>query len=198
MKRHNTLYRGKYTKEKNEGIFGLKHIPTFIDKEKDLADYLDVTDGSYGEYFPYDVPISGNGQFSEQNGNALVEALNSIDQCKLIVELGTATIYENSSTATILKNKPEGCDFVTIDRNDTIPWLWPRDNSGFYKKTGDTRDEEIIDNFMKERGHDKIDFLFIDGDHSVATVLKEWEIYVDKLSANGIVMFHDIACHPGP
>ncbi len=43
----------------------------------------------------------------------------------------------------------------------------------------------------------EIDFLFIDGWHSINMVINDW-LYTEKLSKNGIVGFHDTNRHPGP
>ena len=50
---------------------------------------------------------------------------------------------------------------------------------------------------MKELGIEELDFIFIDGWHSVNQVHKDWE-YTKILSKNGIVGFHDTNEHPGP
>lgn len=42
----------------------------------------------------------------------------------------------------------------------------------------------------------KIDFLFIDGDHSYAGVKKDYELYSPLVRKGGIIAFHDIAVHP--
>ena len=44
---------------------------------------------------------------------------------------------------------------------------------------------------------DKLSILFIDGWHSLNAVINDWQ-YVDMLSDNGIVVFHDTNYHPGP
>ena len=41
-------------------------------------------------------------------------------------------------------------------------------------------------------GDRKIDFLFIDGDHSLEGVTKDWEMYKDLVRPGGIVAFHDV------
>ena len=38
----------------------------------------------------------------------------------------------------------------------------------------------------------KIDFLFIDGDHTYEGVKRDWEIYSPLVKKGGVVMFHDI------
>lgn len=42
----------------------------------------------------------------------------------------------------------------------------------------------------------KIDFLFIDGDHSYKGVKKDWELYSTLVKRDGIIAFHDIVVHP--
>jgi len=44
---------------------------------------------------------------------------------------------------------------------------------------------------------DTIDFLFIDGWHSVNQRLADWR-YVERLSPGGVVVMHDTNVHPGP
>ena len=46
-------------------------------------------------------------------------------------------------------------------------------------------------------GVEKFDFIFIDGDHSVNQVLRDWE-YSNLLNDGGIVGFHDTSHHTGP
>lgn len=40
----------------------------------------------------------------------------------------------------------------------------------------------------------KVDFLFIDGDHTYEGVKKDFELYSPLVHDNGIIAFHDIAC----
>lgn len=48
---------------------------------------------------------------------------------------------------------------------------------------------EAIDDLIKQRI--RIDFLFIDGDHSYEAVNKDWELYSALLDVNSVVAFHD-------
>lgn len=43
---------------------------------------------------------------------------------------------------------------------------------------------------------EKLDFLFIDGDHTYEGVKKDYEMYRHLVKKGGIVAFHDIAFHP--
>lgn len=50
---------------------------------------------------------------------------------------------------------------------------------------------------MKYINVQNIDFLFIDGLHSINQVVSDWK-YTEKLSDIGIVGMHDTNAHPGP
>jgi predicted O-methyltransferase YrrM len=46
---------------------------------------------------------------------------------------------------------------------------------------------------VQERlAHDKVDFLFVDGDHSYAGVSRDFELYLPLVRKGGLVAFHDI------
>jgi predicted O-methyltransferase YrrM len=42
----------------------------------------------------------------------------------------------------------------------------------------------------------KIDFLIIDGDHRYRGVKKDFQLYSSLVKQNGLIVFHDILCHP--
>jgi hypothetical protein len=46
-------------------------------------------------------------------------------------------------------------------------------------------------------GHEQIDFMFVDGWHSINQVIKEWK-YWEKMAPNAVMAFHDTNYHPGP
>lgn len=48
----------------------------------------------------------------------------------------------------------------------------------------------------KKINNRKIDFLFIDGDHTYKGVKKDFEMYKSFVSEDGIIALHDIALHP--
>ena len=62
------------------------------------------------------------------------------------------------------------------------------------KKTSNTKE---IMSFVKSKGVEKFDFIFIDGWHSINQVLDDWK-FTEFLADEGIVGFHDTNCHPGP
>jgi predicted O-methyltransferase YrrM len=52
-----------------------------------------------------------------------------------------------------------------------------------------------VRSYLKNR---KVDFMFIDGDHTYEGVKQDFNTYKDFLADNALVMFHDIAPHPNP
>jgi cephalosporin hydroxylase len=58
--------------------------------------------------------------------------------------------------------------------------------------TGDSHSEEIKAQVANILGNEKLDFLFIDGDHSYEGVKADWEMYREFVRPGGIVAFHDI------
>ena len=45
-------------------------------------------------------------------------------------------------------------------------------------------------------GAKKLDFLFIDGDHTYSGVKKDFQMYSSLVNEKGIIAFHDIVIHP--
>lgn len=57
--------------------------------------------------------------------------------------------------------------------------------------------KSTIENWLETEFPDqKIDFLFIDGDHTYAGVKQDFEMYRDFVADGGIIAFHDIVEHP--
>jgi len=61
---------------------------------------------------------------------------------------------------------------------------------------GDSHDPNILEEVEKILGGEKLDFLFIDGDHSYEGVKKDFEMYSPLVRSGGIVAFHDIVPRP--
>ena len=57
---------------------------------------------------------------------------------------------------------------------------------------GDSSSKDIKDQFKSEMGADKLDFLFIDGDHTYKGVKKDFKNYSPFVKKGGMIGFHDI------
>lgn len=56
----------------------------------------------------------------------------------------------------------------------------------------DSHKKRTLDKLEEKLAGDKIDFLFIDGDHTYEGVKQDWEMYRDLVAKDGIIGFHDI------
>jgi predicted O-methyltransferase YrrM len=61
----------------------------------------------------------------------------------------------------------------------------------------DSHKPETLDCIRKALGGQKLDFLFIDGDHSYEGARRDFEMYAPLVRSGGLVAFHDITpCGP--
>ena len=95
----------------------------------------------------------------------------------------------------MLVNKPDNIPYLGVDLDDKSYLNNP--SKRIHTIRENSYNQESVRNYMKEIGMEKISVLFIDGHHSVNTVINDW-LYSDLLSDNGIVLFHDTNFHTGP
>lgn len=62
--------------------------------------------------------------------------------------------------------------------------------------TGDSHSALTFSKVAQKFGPAKLDFLFIDGDHSYEGVKKDFEMYSSLVRPGGVIAFHDIVAHP--
>jgi cephalosporin hydroxylase len=62
---------------------------------------------------------------------------------------------------------------------------------------GNSHDPATVERLVDLLAGDRVDCLFIDGDHSYAGVKADWELYAPMVRLGGIVAFHDICPHTG-
>ena len=167
-----------------------------IDLVKDirLNSDLDDRDGLIAE-----LGLKASGatvEFSEANHQALQKA---IDSCsvppKTFLEIGVCRNGEYSSTHTILKNVPVGGVYLGVDIADKS--YLNNHQAGIHTMKTSSSNYDIIVSKLKSLGVETLDFIFIDGWHSINQVLIDWE-YTKILSDGGVVAFHDTTSHPGP
>lgn len=139
--------------------------------------------------------INGDVEFTEANHNALQEALNRCKRKKYFLEIGVHRNGENSSTHTIIKNMDSDGIYLGVDINDKTFLNNP--SMGIHTIQANSSDYEQIVSKLDSLGVKELDFIFIDGDHSINQVLRDWE-YTKILSEHGVVAFHDTTHHAGP
>jgi cephalosporin hydroxylase len=113
---------------------------------------------------------------------------------KVILEIGTArggTLFLFSNIA------HEEATLISVDLSQTIEKrilfrYIKKEKQKIYLIQGDSHSIETlrkIEGILKGR---KVDFLFIDGDHSYEGVKKDFEMYSPLVRKGGIIAFHDI------
>lgn len=136
--------------------------------------------------------------FSNMNRNMLKKFLTDMPACQGIIEIGVENNPDKNltSTSVFLKNKKPNTYYFGVDILDRSHL----DNAASNVYTIQSKSEQI-DNVMRRirdvyKG--PIDFVFIDGWHSINQCKLEWDLYTQVLSKRGIVGFHDTNHHSGP
>lgn len=124
----------------------------------------------------------------------------AISKPKVVVEIGTkmgGTLFLFTKVAT------ENAQIISIDFPDGHGGGYSNSRCNFYKLfavppqrieliQGDSHKENTKSRLMNLLEGKKIDFLFIDGDHSQEGVRNDFEMYSPFVRAGGIIAFHDI------
>jgi predicted O-methyltransferase YrrM len=73
---------------------------------------------------------------------------------------------------------------------------FPRNGQRLHLIRGNSHSAETKDRVLGVLAGDRLDYLFIDGDHTYAGVKQDFEMYSPLVRSGGIVAFHDIAENP--
>jgi len=125
---------------------------------------------------------------------------------KVVMEIGTA---RGGTLFCFSKLAPEDATIISVDLpGGNFGGGYPKSKVPFYnsfKKNGqkmfllreNSHAEETVTKVKDILNGKKIDFLFIDADHTYEGVKRDFELYSPLLAKNGIVAFHDVALIPG-
>ena len=161
----------------------------------DIKTYNDTQDNLDSPNYDSNFRMPTN-EFSTCNKCSLTNSFLKIrDKCNCIVEIGVHRNGEYSSTHTFLDNKNKDTIYLGIDTEDKS-FLNNQDKNQYTIQTNSSNYDEIV-SYLNTLGCDSIDYLFIDGWHSINQILQDWE-FTNILSSHGIVGFHDVSYHPGP
>lgn len=117
---------------------------------------------------------------------------------RIILEIGVKTGGTLGIWNFMLRNKHNPI-LIGIDLENGLKWDTRKSNVGIKFLTTDSRKKETVDivrNILQNR---KIDFLYIDGNHSEKVVASDYQNYSKFVRRGGIIAFHDInnVRHPG-
>lgn len=171
--------------------------------EQDLARDIrthsgyDNEDGNQSGRVTRDHPsVYPHDEFSACNKAALTEYFLKIkDRTKAILEIGVCRNGGESSTYCFLNNKLDETAYIGIDLQDKS--FLNNQEKRIHTICGNSSDVDQNIEIMKSHGITELDFILIDGWHSINQVLTDWE-YTKILSPSGVVAFHDVNEHPGP
>jgi len=108
---------------------------------------------------------------------------------KVIVEIGTH--LGGSANMFMQAFGPE--IMVTIEKGEKSQQAYEvKGGSYYYLWERDSHDEVTRTMVLDIIGDRKIDLLFLDGDHSYTSVVKDFEMYGQHVKDNGLIVFHDI------
>lgn len=112
-----------------------------------------------------------------------------------ILEIGVCNNGAESFTHVLLERKSPTGKYLGVDLKDKSFLNDPK--KGIFTIQANSHDQVAVRSYMKEIGMDELDVLFIDGWHSVNTIINDWS-YTDLLTEVGVVFIHDTNSHPGP
>ena len=124
---------------------------------------------------------------------ALAKAVKSINPTT-ILEIGT----HNGGTFFIWANLASElaitCDIIKSKVRDELYHSFPPPDSKckVIPLAGDSHDEQFLETIKTSLNGNKIDFLFIDGDHTEDGVKSDYNMYSPLVRSGGIIAFHDI------
>lgn len=130
------------------------------------------------------------------NQLALQTAINMCEnKPKNFLEIGVFRNEQNSFFKTIVENLPDDGIYLGVDLEDKSFLDDP--TRRIYTIKSDSSNFYLVNKKLVEIGVQFLDFILIDGWHSINQVLKDWE-YTKLLKKGGVVGFHDVTCHLGP
>lgn len=124
---------------------------------------------------------------------ALANAVKALNP-RTILEIGTARGGTLLIWSGLASEKVVSCDLVHREPQKGLLEALPPTGSSCQVKllTGDSHAAEFKQRVAAELGGQKVDFLFIDGDHTVEGVKADYEDYREFVRPGGIIAFHDI------
>jgi predicted O-methyltransferase YrrM len=113
---------------------------------------------------------------------------------RVILEIGTASGGTLFLWSQIASQKVVSCDLLPRDRQADVYKRFPPPGSQceVVPLCGDSHDGNFREEVGKELAGCKVDFLFIDGDHTEEGVARDYFDYKDFVRPGGIIAFHDI------
>lgn len=113
---------------------------------------------------------------------------------KIILEIGTARAGTLFIWAHLASSKVISCDLDDASFRRSVYEAFPPPGSSckVTHLSGDSHTKEFLQKVEAELAGEKVDFLFIDGDHTEVGVEADYNDYHHLVRSGGIIAFHDI------
>jgi len=177
-------------------------LNTIAGNYRRVEEYVDLVFNFHWGFYRFHVDMK-----PAQVKDEIIELASLLDNLKpsAVLEIGTengGTLFlwsrVASSDATIISiDLPEG-PFGGGYPKWKMPFYesFARSKQRMYLVRGDSHDSVAFRNVKRILETCKLDFLFIDGDHTYEGVKKDFEMYSPLVREGGIIAFHDIVPHP--
>ena len=189
-------------------IFGLKYYPVFEEfdntKHPWYVKYGKIEDPNHIDFYgPYvslywTSPNPPSKHFSDCNAKKLETVIESMSNIDSILEIGVHRpddTQDISSTKIIFEKKSKDAIYLGVDINDKSNF----DNleNNINTLICDSSNRQLILDKLNSLDVDKLDLIFIDGDHSMFYALNDWK-FAELLKVGGKIIYHDTNAHTGP
>ncbi len=113
---------------------------------------------------------------------------------RIVLEIGT---YKGGTAliwAQLASERVITCDLSPMGHRAPLIEAFPSptSTSKLVLMTGDSHAQKFCDRVAAELAGERVDLLFIDGDHSAEGVRRDYEMYRDFVRPGGLIAFHDI------
>ena len=188
-------------------MFGLKYEPLIEDtnylEHPWYQQYPFKKDPNNEDFYgPYVCLFWGNTpapkHFSNQNAQALSDAIDSMEKIDTILEVGVHrpdNSADISSTKIIIDKKRKDAIYLGVDVNDKSDFDSYENN--IHTMVCDSAQTGMVIEKLNSIGVQKLDLIFIDGDHSILYAFNDWK-FAELLNVGGKIIFHDVNQHTGP
>lgn len=123
---------------------------------------------------------------------------------KVLLEIGTA---RGGSLFLFSRMAPDGACLISVDLPGgkfgggyfgfvkILFYSFIKDRQKLFLIRGNSHEQDTVDRVEKILDGRKLDFLFIDGDHTYEGVKRDFELYSRLVKEKGVIAMHDIAEH---
>lgn len=182
-------------------------IKTFSELNQAVSQYLEMQNRArqlfrvaasspYSFDFAYDACLKAGSFLPSQKRSEIMFLCDLVQEhnCKTICEIGT---FRGGTLFMLCQAAPSDAKIVSVDINSTITRRhalrrFPRHGQKLKLIVGDSHSMTVERQIKKEFWETGLDFLFIDGDHSLFGVLNDFVRYSPLVKPGGIIALHDI------